>query len=264
MIRPCRCMASSTMISFSTLCRNRSERAASSPVPGGAVTRFSWVMISPTGVASSISKRQSRLVRMPTTFSPSTIGSPEMLCEAMISRASPMVARGERVTGSRITPLAERLTLSTSAICPSSPRLRWITPRPPSRARATASSHSVTVSMAAEIRGRFSATLRETRVRRSTSDGRTSEWQGTRRTSSNVSPSVSSIRSESPLRRAVDSRCPGQVDSFCRREGKGPILAAHARAFHGLRPPFLHLRPGNERGAHPAAEASRWAPRRRR
>jgi len=146
-------------------------------------------MISATGVSSPVWKRQSRRVRIPTTVSPSTIGRPEMFWRAMISRASPMVAVGGSVTGSRITPFAERLTLSTSRICPSIERLRWMIPMPPWRASPTASRHSVTVSIAAADRGMWMETLREKRVSSRTSRGMTSERRGMSRTSSKVSPS---------------------------------------------------------------------------
>jgi hypothetical protein len=128
---------------------------------------------------------------MPTTFfeGPSTIGRPEMLKRAMMSRASRIVAAGRSVTGSRITPFAERLTLSTSRTWASIDRLRWMTPMPPSRARETASFSSVTVSIAAEASGTLIGTSREKRVARRASRGTRSEWRGTSRTSSNVRPS---------------------------------------------------------------------------
>ena len=168
-------MSGPVIRSFSTLWRNKRSRASSSFVPGGAATSFSRVMISDTGVSSLVWKRQSRRVRMPTTrFFSSTIGSPEMLWRAMMSRASRIVALGCSVTGSRMTPLAERLTLSTSAAWRSIDKLRWITPIPPSRARATASFSSVTVSMAAEASGTWISTFFEKRVVVRTSRGMTS------------------------------------------------------------------------------------------
>ena len=158
-----------------------------------------------TGVSSEVWKRQSRRVRMPTTLSPSTMGSPEMLWWDMISRASRIVASGCRVTGSWMTPFAERLTLSTSRIWSAIGRFLWMTPMPPSRARATASFHSVTVSMAAEATGTEIGTFREKRVLSSTSLGRNSERQGTRRTSSKVR--ASRIRSRFALIRLEFSGC---------------------------------------------------------
>ena len=109
-----------------------------------------------------------------------------MLLERMISRASPRVAEGASVIGSWMTPLALRLTLTTWVTWSSMDRLRWMTPIPPSRARATASRHSVTVSMADELKGTFSDTRRLKRVASVTSLGSTSECRGVSRTSSNV------------------------------------------------------------------------------
>src|SRR6478736_3295231 len=58
---------------------------------------------------------------------------------------------------------------------------------PPSWAIAIASRASVTVSMAADTRGRFRVMLRERRVAREVSLGRTWENAGTNKTSSKVS-----------------------------------------------------------------------------
>src|SRR5579885_1842601 len=62
-------------------------------------------------------------------------------------------------------------------------------PIPPCRAMAMASRDSVTVSIAAEASGMFSASLRVKHVRVSTSLGSTAERPGTSSTSSNVRPS---------------------------------------------------------------------------
>ena len=99
------------MTSFSTLCLNRSSRASSREVPGGAVTSgASLVMTSRTGVSALVWKRQSRWVRMPTTVSSSpTIGRPEMFWRAMISRAWAMVAA--RRQGHRVEDHAVRAAL---------------------------------------------------------------------------------------------------------------------------------------------------------
>ena len=51
---------------------------ASMGIPCRAVTRFSEVMYSVTNLASSVAKRRSRLVRMPTSVGPRVIGTPEM------------------------------------------------------------------------------------------------------------------------------------------------------------------------------------------
>ena len=54
-------------------------------------------------------------------------------------------------------PLALRLTLSTSSVCRSIDMFLWMTPMPPSWARAMAISLSVTVSMGELSSGMFSA-----------------------------------------------------------------------------------------------------------
>ena len=79
------------------------------------------------------------------------------------------------MTGSTIMPLSERLTRSTCAACSAMERFLWMTPMPPSRASAMASSDSVTVSMAELTSGMFRAMRREKRVRTSTSRGWTAE-----------------------------------------------------------------------------------------
>src|SRR5438876_2878764 len=104
----------------------------------------------------------------------------------MMAWASPSVALGGSVTGSTIIPLSERLTRSTCAHWSRIERFLWITPIPPSRASAMASSASVTVSIAALTTGMLSVIPREKRVRVSTSRGWTAAKPGTRRTSSNV------------------------------------------------------------------------------
>ena len=68
------------------------------------------------------------------------------------------------VIGSTIMPLSERFTLSTSLACCSMVRLRWMMPSPPCWAMAMAMRDSVTVSMAALIRGTRSSMLRVRRV----------------------------------------------------------------------------------------------------
>ncbi len=65
----------------------------------------------------------------------------------------------------------------------------WMIPIPPSRAMAMAMRDSVTVSIAAERSGMARGMRRVRRVRTLVSLGCTSERRGTRRTSSNVSPS---------------------------------------------------------------------------
>ena len=79
------------------------------------------------------------------------------------------------VIGSYIIPFSARLTLRTWWAWASIGMFLWMTPMPPWRAMAIASSASVTVSMAAETIGVLMGTLREKREATDTSRGRTSE-----------------------------------------------------------------------------------------
>ncbi len=97
------------------------------------------------------------------------------------------VCSGVITTGSRTTPDSWRLTLATSAACSCAVMFLWITPMPPSCAMAMARRASVTVSMAADTRGRFRVMSRVKRVEREVSLGRTWEYAGTSNTSSKVS-----------------------------------------------------------------------------
>ena len=85
-----------------------------------------------------VSKRRSRLVRMPTSFVPTVTGTPLMRYFAMSASASATGASGATVTGSTIIPDSERLTLSTSAACASIVMFLWTKPSPPSWASAIA------------------------------------------------------------------------------------------------------------------------------
>ena len=82
----------STTSSFSTLCWCRISRAASSVVPTGTVNSGSRVITSAIGRLTLVSKRRSRLVRMPTSrpslLPSSVIGTPEMLYFFIRSSAS--------------------------------------------------------------------------------------------------------------------------------------------------------------------------------
>ena len=130
------------------------------------------------------------MVRMPTSLPLAlVIGTPEMRYFAMLSSASRIFWVGRMVIGSTIIPDSLFLTLSTSMACSAMVRFLWMKPIPPSRAMQMAVRASVTVSMAALTRGMLRAILRDNWVVRSTSRGRTSEWDGTSMTSSNVSPS---------------------------------------------------------------------------
>src|SRR5579864_4193657 len=66
-------------------------------------------------MSKRVSKRRSRLVRIPTSR-PSfwVMGTPEILYLRITSSASETFASGDIVTGSTIIPLSDRLTLSTS------------------------------------------------------------------------------------------------------------------------------------------------------
>ena len=107
-----------------------------------------------------------------------------------MASASPIVASGEMVIGSSIMPASDRLTMSTWWAWSSMDRLRWITPRPPWRAMATAIRASVTVSIGEETSGIFTEIRFDTGVLVSTSDGMMSLWLGCSSTSSKVRPNV--------------------------------------------------------------------------
>ena len=79
------------------------------------------------------------------------------------------------VIGSVIMPDSLRLTRSTIDACSSMERLRWMMPRPPSRAIAIAMRDSVTVSMSDEMIGIGSRNDSEMAVVVSASFGRISE-----------------------------------------------------------------------------------------
>ncbi len=79
------------------------------------------------------------------------------------------------VIGSRSTPASWRLTLSTSAACFAGGMFLCTMPMPPSCASATARLASVTVSIAADTSGMFSAMFRESFVASCTSRGSTAE-----------------------------------------------------------------------------------------
>src|ERR1700694_5085294 len=94
---------------------------------------------------------------------------------------------GEMVIGAFTPPLSNRFTLATSAAWALGGMFLWMMPMPPSCASAIARRDSVTVSIAADNRGMFRWMVRVRREERLTSRGRTVEWAGTSRTSSNVS-----------------------------------------------------------------------------
>ena len=59
-------------------CSWSSSLARSIVVPGGTVTRFSFVITLEIGREASFTKRRSRFVRMPTALPSRVIGTPEM------------------------------------------------------------------------------------------------------------------------------------------------------------------------------------------
>ena len=156
----------STSGSFSILCWANSASTSSCEMPTGPVMSGAGVMTSRTSVVAASkreTKRMSRLVMMPTRRpSPSTTGRPETRNCPQRASTSATVASGVVVTGFVIMPDSERLTLSTCCACSSIERLRCRMPRPPCRAMAIAMRASVTVSIAAEMRG---ACTRMRRVR---------------------------------------------------------------------------------------------------
>jgi len=126
----------------------------------GTVMRFFLVITRSIGISKRVSKRRSRLVRMPTRRPCRVMGTPEILYLRMTSSASLTLSVGDMVTGSTIIPLSERFTLSTSLACWSIVRLRWIMPSPPCCASAIAMCDSVTVSMAELTMGMLRRMLR--------------------------------------------------------------------------------------------------------
>src|SRR5262245_48934520 len=186
--RPLRRNSSSTTSTRSRRCWCMSAIASWRLAPSRTVTSFfCGVMMAFTGASSSVSKRRSRLVTMPTTLLPFTTGKPEILCSRCSAITSRTGSSGGIVIGSRSTPDSKRFTFCTAAACAVGLMLLWMMPIPPSCARAIARRASVTVSMAADTIGRFSCSFRVRRVLRETSRGRTREGAGRRRTSSKVS-----------------------------------------------------------------------------
>ena len=138
----------------------------------------------------SLSKRKSLFVTIPHNFLDLfIIGIPPMLFFFIDSLASDTFESNVRVTGSNIMPDSALLTNLTLLACFSIDMFLWRTPIPPSLASAIAILLSVTVSIAAEITGIFNGIFLEKLVLISTSLGKTSEYFGTRSTSSNVRPS---------------------------------------------------------------------------
>ena len=78
-----------------------------------------------------------------------------MSCSRVRSITSRMLARGDTVMGSTMTPLSNFLTVRTCIACSSAAMFLWMIPMPPACAIPIASRDSVTVSMAEETKGMF-------------------------------------------------------------------------------------------------------------
>ena len=126
---------------------------------------------------------------MPTSLPFLVIGTPEMRNFAIKSSASNSVLSSESENGSVMTPFSDRFTLSTSSACAVMDMFLWIMPIPPCLAIAIAMRCSVTVSMLALIIGIFNEIFWVSFVDKSIIFGVTSEYAGTKSTSSKVIPS---------------------------------------------------------------------------
>ena len=186
-IKPTSLLLSSTIGSFSTLFPAKILAASSSVQPFGAVISGIFVITSPTFLSKAFSKRKSRFVRIPSKvlFS-STTGTPEMWYSPIMSSAWLTLSSGRTKTGSKIIPLSLFFTLFICFTWLSISIFLWITPIPPRRAIAIAARVSVTVSIAADTSGIFRLMFFVNFVVISTSFGSTSEYCGTKSTSSKV------------------------------------------------------------------------------
>ncbi len=160
------------------------------------------------------------------------MGTPLIEKRAISTWASRRVRSGPSVMGSRIMPLSERLTRSTSWACWSMVRFLWMIPIPPSLAMAIAMRDSVTVSMAAVSSGIWSGMLGVRNDWTSVSLGWTVECPGTSRTSSKVraSPMMAFRRPAGWLMVSLVSRdlCKTPATQRVRASGHG-----RKRSFHG-------------------------------
>ena len=199
-ISPLRWPVSSTMGSFSTFHFLRIFSASFMDVPSLAVINLSFVITSLIITSGSLSNLTSLFVRIPTRILfLSVMGTPEMWYLLISSNASSSLCSGERKKGSVITPCSLLFTLSTSIACASIDMFLWIIPIPPSLAIDIAILASVTVSIPALITGMFSFIFFVNCVFKSTCPGRISDFCGTNRTSSNVSPSFKNFPSISTI-----------------------------------------------------------------
>src|SRR5688572_419205 len=120
---------------------------------------------------------------------------------------------------------------------------------PPERAIAMPISLSVTVSIAAEMRGTFSEMPRVNRELVSTSLGCVTEWRGTRRTSSNVSAASARMRSAPRGPSMRDGPLAGGTGEAGRDGGR--VVVAIAKSIR---------RPGQSKAALPSPDRSQAAP----
>ena len=175
---------------FSILCLCNNARTSSAPAPSLTVTSFSFGVITEvTEALMSVANLTSRRVTIPTKFPFSRIGTPEILFASVSALSCSKVADDSIVNGSLTTPLSYFFTAQTSLAWSSIDILLWTMPTPPSWAIAIARRDSVTVSIAADISGMFMIILRVSWVCVVTSFAVTSEYPGTKRTSSKVSAS---------------------------------------------------------------------------
>ncbi len=113
-IRPFKRFSSSTTSSFSMRCLWSSFLDSSRVMLDLTVMRFFLVITWDTGCSRFSSKRRSRLVRMPTSFSFLTTGTPEMEYWCIRASASLTFRSGSMVIGSTTMPLSDFFTRSTS------------------------------------------------------------------------------------------------------------------------------------------------------
>ena len=103
--------ALSTTSTFSMRWRWKSPSTSSLPAPSFTVMSRSFgVITDDTAASRCVSNLRSRCVTMPTRSSPSTTGTPEMFFERVRSMTWRIVASGDTVIGSWITPLSNFFT----------------------------------------------------------------------------------------------------------------------------------------------------------
>mmetsp|Transcript_89433 Transcript_89433/g.213653 ORF Transcript_89433/g.213653 Transcript_89433/m.213653 type:complete len:241 (-) Transcript_89433:215-937(-) len=157
--------------------------AVCSSMPSSAVTKsFTGVMMALSRVCRSWMKSVSRLVTRPKSLAPicplSVTGKPVKPSLLFRLSSSSSVIVGATHTGSRMKPALNFFTLATSLACPSTERLVWITPMPPSKAIAIAMLDSVTVSIGLDTMGVLKLILRVKRVDKHTSCTPKLMWPG--------------------------------------------------------------------------------------